>query len=306
MADTRIQMPIKIVDPTTSSQEAGVDSSGQLKVIEPSAAGALTALQLIDDVIVADDAAFTPGTTKVAMIGAEFDNTGTDSVDEGDAGALRMSGNRNLYVNIRDNAGNERGLNIDANGALNVGDVIPGTAAANLGKAEDAAHTSGDVGIMLLGVRNDSNATAFSGTDGDYTPLAVDAQGNLQVDVLSGGGVDTPTNPARAQLTSSALAAGSSANLDSADLPSKYAWQIDIAASVAWKAVISLNDNGSLTTLTTLFGRSGESKEWRPPHRAFAQAPAAGTGTQGWRIAMTNLDTSEAADVYACIHYADN
>ena len=57
--------------------------------------------------------------------------------------------------------------------------TAPGTAATNLGKAEDAAHTSGDVGVMLLGVRNDADA-ARSGTDGDYTPLAVDSAGRLK------------------------------------------------------------------------------------------------------------------------------
>ena len=51
-------------------------------------------------------------------IGAEFDDTTPDGVDEGDIGRLRISSNRNLYVQIRDNAGNERGLNVDANGAI--------------------------------------------------------------------------------------------------------------------------------------------------------------------------------------------
>lgn len=55
--------------------------------------------------------------------------------------------------------------------------VIPGTTATSLGKAEDAAHASGDTGVMALAVRNDSAATSLSGTDGDYTPIAVDANG---------------------------------------------------------------------------------------------------------------------------------
>lgn len=59
-----------------------------------------------------------------------------------------------------------------------VNSATPGTGATNLGKAEDAAHTSGDVGVMALAVRNDSNA-AFSGTDGDYTPIRVDSAGNV-------------------------------------------------------------------------------------------------------------------------------
>lgn len=81
---------------------------------------AVTALQLIDDAIVADDAAFTPATTKVMMVGFEFDDTTPDSVDEGDAGAARMSANRNIFTQIRDAAGNERGANVNASNQLAV------------------------------------------------------------------------------------------------------------------------------------------------------------------------------------------
>lgn len=50
---------------------------------------------------------------------------------------------------------------------------------ANLEKAEDAAHSSGDKGIMILGVRKD-DITALSGTDGDYTPLILNEDGILR------------------------------------------------------------------------------------------------------------------------------
>jgi uncharacterized protein CbrC (UPF0167 family) len=62
----------------------------------------------------------------------------------------------------------------------NVNLITPGTAATNLGKAEDAAHTSGDVGVMSLAVRQDTLA-ALSGTTGDYTPFSVDSLGRLYV-----------------------------------------------------------------------------------------------------------------------------
>lgn len=77
-------------------------------------------VELIDDSIVADDAAFTPATTKVQMCGFEFDDTTPDSVNEGDGGAVRMSANRNLYSTIRDAAGNERGANVNASSQLSV------------------------------------------------------------------------------------------------------------------------------------------------------------------------------------------
>jgi hypothetical protein len=48
-----------------------------------------------------------------------------------------------------------------------------------LSHAEDAAHASGDLGVMSLAVRNDAG-TALA-ADGDYIPLSTDADGNLRV-----------------------------------------------------------------------------------------------------------------------------
>lgn len=53
---------------------------------------------------------------------------------------------------------------------------VPGTGATNLGKAEDAGHTTGDTGVMALGVRNDTLA-ATTNTTADYTQLTTDQAG---------------------------------------------------------------------------------------------------------------------------------
>jgi hypothetical protein len=99
---------------------------------------------------IVDDAAFTPATSEVLPVGFTFDNTSPDSVDEGDIGAARMSANRNIYVNIRDNAGNERGLNIDASGQL----------AANVAMMNGVAVTMGNgasgTGVQRVTLANDS------------------------------------------------------------------------------------------------------------------------------------------------------
>ena len=118
----------QIRDAAGNERGANVNASNQLAIAGPvTNAGtfvvqvdgaALTALQLIDDPVIADDAAFTPATTKVMMAGFEFDDVAPDSVDEGDAGAARMSARREIYVQLRDAAGNERGLNIDASGQI--------------------------------------------------------------------------------------------------------------------------------------------------------------------------------------------
>lgn len=54
--------------------------------------------------------------------------------------------------------------------------LTPGTGATNLGKAEDAAHTTGDVGVMALGVRNDTLASTTNAS-ADYTQLSTDTAG---------------------------------------------------------------------------------------------------------------------------------
>jgi hypothetical protein len=49
--------------------------------------------------------------------------------------------------------------------------TFSGSAAGDLGKAEDAAHASGDVGVMALAVQKATPADL--GADGDYGPLQV-------------------------------------------------------------------------------------------------------------------------------------
>lgn len=70
-----------------------------------------------------------------------------------------------------------------------IASVVPGTGATNLGKAEDAAHTTGDVGVMGLTVRRDT-AAATATTDGDYQPPTTDASGRLWTHV---GAIDAGT-----------------------------------------------------------------------------------------------------------------
>ena len=67
-------------------------------------------------------------------------------------------------------------IRVDTNGQLIVGTA--GTGATDLAKAEDAAHASGDTGVMLLAVRQDT-AAALAGTDGDYIPVIVGSDGGL-------------------------------------------------------------------------------------------------------------------------------
>jgi hypothetical protein len=64
-----------------------------------------TAAELIDDAVYVDDAGFTPGTSKVIAVGLQADETATDSVNEGDVGAPRMTLDRKVIVTPQPHTG---------------------------------------------------------------------------------------------------------------------------------------------------------------------------------------------------------
>lgn len=101
-------------------------------------------------------------------------------LDIGGAGAESLLTTANPMP-VSDNGGS---LTVD--GSVSLSAVVPGTGATNLGKAEDAAHTTGDVGVMALAVQQSADS-AF-GADGDYGPLQLDANGFLKVNIKAGAG----------------------------------------------------------------------------------------------------------------------
>lgn len=179
-----------------------VTNAGTFAVQE--SGSALTALQLIDDGVYTDDTStHSTGSSKgYAMMAAA---TPTDtSVNANDFGIVAMTTDRKLHVSVRDSlpAGTNAIGKLAANSGVDIGDIdvtsiIPGTSASNLGKAEDAAHSSGDVGVMALAVRQATTPTDRSAgnTNGDYEPLQVDGNGRLYVNATlydSSGSAITP------------------------------------------------------------------------------------------------------------------
>jgi hypothetical protein len=141
---------------------------------------ALTALQLIDDVVLADDAAFTPASSKVAMAGFQADEASTDSVDEGDAGAARMTLDRKVIVNSQPHSAGgcsiHRSIDLDE-GTLEVVKNSPGT-------------------VYGMWVTNTATAVRYikfydatSGTAGTGTPvITIGIPGNASDDVAGAFG----------------------------------------------------------------------------------------------------------------------
>src|SRR5574343_1290920 len=84
----------------------------------------------------ADNSAYTAGTTSVNPIGAFYHST-IDTVTDGRVAALAMDSKRNLFVVLRDAAGNARGVNVDANN--NLGIVLPAETTKVIGTINIAA-----------------------------------------------------------------------------------------------------------------------------------------------------------------------
>lgn len=74
--------------------------------------------------------------------------------------------------------GTAANLNVTALLASITTSVVPGTAATNLGKAEDAVAASGDTGVAVWGVRRDAAVASASAT-ADYSELSVNRFGGL-------------------------------------------------------------------------------------------------------------------------------
>ena len=146
------------------------DSAGRLHVVP--GGGTITTVTTVSSVSAviagtgatnlgkAEDAAHTSGATGVMALAVRSDTATALATTNGDYIPLITDSTGKLHTNV--------------------GVIVPGTAATNLGKEEDAAHASGDTGVMMLAVRNDT-LSALAGTTGDYIPLTTDSQGRLYI-----------------------------------------------------------------------------------------------------------------------------
>ncbi len=225
MDDTNDAVRVNVV--AGGAGGGAVTNVGTFAVQESGAA--LTSLQLIDDVVAAEDTVSADADKGVRILAVRKATPANTSGTDGDYEFLQVSGGR-LWASAVIDTALPAGSNVigalTANQSVNVAQingvaatmgngaagtgvqrvtlasdstgniatigtsVTPGTGAANLGKAEDAAHTSGDVGVLNLAVRRDADTTLVDAT-GDYAPLQVNAAGSLKVAVTSGGTAGT-------------------------------------------------------------------------------------------------------------------
>lgn len=197
-----------------------------------------------DSQVIADNAGFTDGTSKVFPIGYIYDEVAGTALTENDIGASRMNVNRAQVHAIEDGATRGRYATVTASNAVKVdGSAVTqpvsyattgsGTAtgavrvelptngtglvttnpatAANWGiYAEDAAETAGGNLMMAGGVRRDT-AVSSSGTSGDNSTINLSAEGAVW-------GTLTPTTTSGCSVAMFTSADGSTALTNSAQV----------------------------------------------------------------------------------------
>lgn len=188
--DTNGELQVDVLSmPTVTvsgSIAAGTAGTASADVVSIQGIASMTPVQVDSELgaaITAGAGMANPTTAPVVAFLASFDGSTWQRVERAsDTDAVGTSGNNirvaamsylyngTTYDRMRGDTTN--GLDVD------VTRIIPGTSATHLGKAEDAAHASGDTGVMALGVRSASPSDRSAGaTDGDYEPFAVNAAG---------------------------------------------------------------------------------------------------------------------------------
>jgi len=147
-------------------------------------------------------------------------------------------------------------------------------------------------------------AMAYNGATWDRVRSA--NTGRLQVDVITGGGSDTPTNPVNAYVTISGLTAGSADHLTTPEAAGKKLAAVEVWSSVAFKAFLHTVDNSveSTNPLVVGGGEAFQPFKYKPSHRSYITLGTT-AGLDAFRMKVTNLDDANAADIYATFHYED-
>lgn len=227
---------LQISDPTTPTQKLGIDSSGR-PTVNLAAGLALVGKVGIDQT--------TPGTTN-AVATTNLPTTVDTNSGNKSASTLRvvlatdqpaltnkilvtpdsvaLPANQSVNVSqinavtpLMGNGASGTGaqrvtLANDSTGVIDkiVTSMTPGTAASNMGKAEDGAHSSGDTGVFMLAVSNENN-TAFAAASGDYIPVATNRYGAVYITSWPPSHASSNGTPITAT-TTSVVAAPSASN----------------------------------------------------------------------------------------------
>jgi len=126
------------------------------------------------------DSMSNPTTAPVHAHNAGWNTSAWERLRSGLGDGIAITGLQNVAAMLYNGSTMDRLRGDTSNGLdVDVTRIIPGTGATNLGKAEDAAHTTGDTGVPAWGVSNEAQSSMNA--DGDYSIQATDTKGNRMV-----------------------------------------------------------------------------------------------------------------------------
>jgi hypothetical protein len=157
-----------------------VTNGGTFVVQENGAA--LTALQVIGNPVFVDDAAFTVGTSSVNVVGFLADQASTDSVNEGDVGAARMTLDRKIVTTIAPSADTE-GWDVANN--IDV-DETEDAVKASAGKLGGYYWYNDGASEVYIKYYNDTVANVIVGTTAPFMTIALPAGAAANVEWTNG------------------------------------------------------------------------------------------------------------------------
>ena len=182
---TSIKTAVELLDNTVSGSELQVDV---VSAPTTTVTGTVTANLSATDNAVLDDIAQKLGDVETAV--QLLDNAVSGNELQVDVVASLPAGDNNIgNVDIVSSAlptGAATQTTLAA-AEVHLGNIETSVQALDdIVKAEDTAHSSGDKGVMLLGVRQSSQADF--GADGDYVPFSVNDSGEIRVTSSGGSG----------------------------------------------------------------------------------------------------------------------
>lgn len=175
---------VTINDPTTPSQKAAVNASGQLSITCANCSGSGASA--------VDNSAFTAGTTSGAPAMGFYHST-IDTVTDGDTAAFAMDSKRSQFIVLRDAAQNARGANVTSANAL----VVDGSAVTQpvSGTVTTSPPSNASTNVAQFGGNAVVTGTGASGTGIPRVTLSNDsslaANQSVNVNQIAGTGAVT-------------------------------------------------------------------------------------------------------------------
>lgn len=178
-----------------------------------------------------------------------------------------------------------------------------------LSKTEDAAHTSGDKGIMLLGLRSDTDASTAD--DGDYTMLKLDEQGRLKVSTKPASYPDVTGDITATQATINPVSTTAGATVEAdvsrasnvmmfcrgtfSTINCSFEGSLEAAGSDNWFSVQAIRSNANTIETTTGNLSAMPAYAWELSvnglKRVRVRCTARTSGTQSWRFVLGTYAT---------------